>query len=83
MVIHLFSLYKTVNKKKKQKARNEKKKKCNVYIVKYIPVFRIMYMPGEVYILSVHINVSFLMKSQESFLTSKSFSVLVQNLLIL
>lgn len=27
MVIHLFSLYKTVNKKKKQKARNEKKKK--------------------------------------------------------
>lgn len=63
--------------------KKKKKKGCNLYIVKYIPVFRIMYMPGEGYILSVHINVSFLMKSQESFFTSKSFSVLVQNLLIL
>ena len=80
MVIHLLSSYKNV-KKKGEGAKKVKKK--NVQLVEYIPVFRIMYVPGEGYILSVHIYMSFLMKIQEIFFTSKSFTVLVQNILFL
>lgn len=72
LTIHLLPLYKKVKKKKKK-----------VQLVEYIPVFRIIYVPGEGYILSVHIYMSFLMKFQEIFFTSKSFSVLMQNILFL
>lgn len=71
-----------VQKCKKKKTKKGKKKK-NVQLVEYIPVFRIMYVPGEGYILSVHIYMSFLMKIQKIFFTSKSFTVLMQSILFL